>query len=196
LNLFKWLGKNCHFEFEFGKKGYSTNYKFSKKGDSTNRELRGYSYNLIIIIGTLQVYYKILYFHLNVYFELRFGAHFELVCEPWTPKKRDTWLLLKSSNDKFSYAMLCESKLLSWSLSTWENSYRFLQSHIQFMNILIMNDGIFQSCLEWESPVRSIIAFISFLSITYYFEPYMFPVALLLMFVKNYFLVGETYKVH
>jgi hypothetical protein len=30
----------------------------------------------------------------------------------------------------------------------------------------------------------------AFMTITYYFEPYMFPVGLLLIFLKNYILVG------
>ena len=51
-----------------------------------------------------------------------------------------------------------------------------------------------ESCLEWESPARSTIAFISFLTITYYFEPYMFPVALLLIFIKNYIVMSYIDK--
>ena len=51
-----------------------------------------------------------------------------------------------------------------------------------------------ESCLEWESPVRSTIAFISFLTITYYFQPYMFPVALLLIFIKNYIVMSYIDK--
>ncbi len=30
-----------------------------------------------------------------------------------------------------------------------------------------------ESCLEWEHPVRSVIAFAAFLTITYFFQPYM-----------------------
>ena len=51
-----------------------------------------------------------------------------------------------------------------------------------------------ESCLEWENPVRSTIAFISFLTITYYFQPYMFPVALLLIFIKNYIVMSYIDK--
>ena len=50
------------------------------------------------------------------------------------------------------------------------------------------------SCLEWESPVRSTVAFISFMTITYYFQPYMFPVALLLIFIKNYIVMSYMDK--
>ena len=53
-----------------------------------------------------------------------------------------------------------------------------------------------ESCLEWENPVRSTIAFISFLTITYYFQPYMFPVALLLIFIKNYIVMSYIDKSH
>jgi hypothetical protein len=45
-----------------------------------------------------------------------------------------------------------------------------------------------ESCLEWEHPVRSILAFVVFMTVTYYFEPVMVPVAMLLVFVKNYLL--------
>ncbi|CAG0900950.1 unnamed protein product [Darwinula stevensoni] len=48
------------------------------------------------------------------------------------------------------------------------------------------------SCLEWESPSRSISAFIVFLVVTYFFEFYMIPVALLLLFLKNYLLLSGT----
>ena len=51
-----------------------------------------------------------------------------------------------------------------------------------------------ESCLEWENPVRSTISFISFLTITYYFQPYMFPVALLLIFLKNYIVMSYMDK--
>lgn len=51
----------------------------------------------------------------------------------------------------------------------------------------IMEVGKFlQSCFEWESKARSITAFTVFLIITWFFEPYMLPVTLLLLFLKNY----------
>ncbi|PSN44732.1 hypothetical protein C0J52_20351 [Blattella germanica] len=43
-----------------------------------------------------------------------------------------------------------------------------------------------QSCFEWESTPRSIIAFVLFIVLCYYFEPYMIPIALLLIFLKYY----------
>ena len=43
-----------------------------------------------------------------------------------------------------------------------------------------------ESCLEWESPVRSLAAFVSFLAIVYSFQPYMLTVGLLGLFLKNY----------
>lgn len=42
------------------------------------------------------------------------------------------------------------------------------------------------SCFLWESTFRSITSFIVFLVITYTFEIYMLPVALLLLYAKNY----------
>ncbi|XP_062595979.1 multiple C2 and transmembrane domain-containing protein 1-like isoform X5 [Saccostrea cucullata] len=51
----------------------------------------------------------------------------------------------------------------------------------------IMEVGRFlQSCFEWESKARSITAFTVFLIITWFFEPYMLPVTLLILFLKNY----------
>ncbi|XP_078316309.1 multiple C2 and transmembrane domain-containing protein 1-like isoform X6 [Crassostrea virginica] len=53
----------------------------------------------------------------------------------------------------------------------------------------IMEVGKFlQSCFEWESKARSITAFTVFLIITWFFEPYMLPVTLLILFLKNYFI--------
>ncbi|XP_022662645.1 multiple C2 and transmembrane domain-containing protein 1-like isoform X3 [Varroa destructor] len=48
------------------------------------------------------------------------------------------------------------------------------------------------SCFQWESVPRSIIAFALFLLITWTAELYMFPLALLLIFGKNYLFVQMT----
>jgi hypothetical protein len=45
---------------------------------------------------------------------------------------------------------------------------------------------ICRSCFEWESTPRSIIALVTFIVLCYYFEPYMIPIALLLVFLKYY----------
>ena len=47
-----------------------------------------------------------------------------------------------------------------------------------------------ESCLEWEHPIRSAIAFACFMTVTYFAEPYMAPVALLLIFLKNYVIMS------
>jgi len=44
----------------------------------------------------------------------------------------------------------------------------------------------YRSCFEWESKPRSIIALVTFIVLCYYFEPYMIPIALLLIFLKYY----------
>ncbi|XP_067004497.1 multiple C2 and transmembrane domain-containing protein isoform X3 [Anabrus simplex] len=49
-----------------------------------------------------------------------------------------------------------------------------------------------QSCFEWESTPRSIIALILFIGLCYYFEPYMLPVAMLLIFLKYYIVMSLT----
>ena len=46
--------------------------------------------------------------------------------------------------------------------------------------------GFIKSCLEWEDVPRSVVAFIIFMTVTYYFEPYMAPIGLLLFFLKHY----------
>ncbi|GFY39142.1 multiple C2 and transmembrane domain-containing protein 2 [Trichonephila inaurata madagascariensis] len=48
------------------------------------------------------------------------------------------------------------------------------------------------SCFLWESTLRSISAFVVFLVITYTFEFYMLPVALLILYVKNYVIYALT----
>ncbi len=47
-----------------------------------------------------------------------------------------------------------------------------------------------ESCLEWEHPIRSAVAFACFMTVTYFAEPYMAPVALLLVFLKNYVIMS------
>ncbi|KAK6178984.1 hypothetical protein SNE40_011446 [Patella caerulea] len=42
-----------------------------------------------------------------------------------------------------------------------------------------------QSCFDWESKPRSIIAFIVYLVVVWIFEPYMLPITLLIVFLKN-----------
>ncbi|KAG8222833.1 hypothetical protein J437_LFUL010349 [Ladona fulva] len=43
-----------------------------------------------------------------------------------------------------------------------------------------------QGCFEWESTPRSLIALVSFIMLCHYFEPYMIPIAMLLIFLKQY----------
>lgn len=61
---------------------------------------------------------------------------------------------------------------------------------------LVCNDFFFfciiRSCWEWESKMRSIIALIIFVLGCYYFEPYMFPAAALLILLKYYLVCKET----
>ncbi|XP_076336283.1 multiple C2 and transmembrane domain-containing protein-like isoform X2 [Tachypleus tridentatus] len=48
------------------------------------------------------------------------------------------------------------------------------------------------SCFQWESAPRSIVAFITFLVITYTMQLYMMPIILLLIFLKNYIIITMT----
>ncbi|KAH0809663.1 hypothetical protein GEV33_013128 [Tenebrio molitor] len=45
---------------------------------------------------------------------------------------------------------------------------------------------IFQNCFEWESKIQSFAALVVFLVLCYYFQPWMLPVAGLLIFLKQY----------
>ena len=69
----------------------------------------------------------------------------------------------------------------------------FLNNVMRIKAIIMefVNMGKFvESCLEWEHPIRSVVAFIAFLIITYFFQPYMFPIGILLVFLKNYIIMG------
>ncbi|XP_069158238.1 multiple C2 and transmembrane domain-containing protein isoform X4 [Procambarus clarkii] len=51
--------------------------------------------------------------------------------------------------------------------------------------------GMFvKSCFEWEYPVRSTVAFIVFMVGTYCFEPYMIPIILLILYLRNYIILS------
>ncbi|XP_039277384.1 multiple C2 and transmembrane domain-containing protein isoform X3 [Nilaparvata lugens] len=43
-----------------------------------------------------------------------------------------------------------------------------------------------QSCFEWESTMQSIVSLVLFIVLCYYFEPYMIPLGMLLVFLKCY----------
>ncbi|RZC36102.1 C2 domain containing protein, partial [Asbolus verrucosus] len=45
---------------------------------------------------------------------------------------------------------------------------------------------LFQNCFEWESKIQSFAALVVFLILCYYFQPWMLPVAGLLIFLKQY----------
>ena len=47
-----------------------------------------------------------------------------------------------------------------------------------------------ESVLEWERPLVTVVVFVAFVTLTYYFQPYMFPIGLLLIFLKNYIVMG------
>ncbi|KAF4518390.1 hypothetical protein B566_EDAN010482 [Ephemera danica] len=48
------------------------------------------------------------------------------------------------------------------------------------------------SCFEWESIPRSIVSLVLFIVLCYAFEPYMVPIALLLVFLKYYIVTSLT----
>ncbi|XP_013925934.1 PREDICTED: multiple C2 and transmembrane domain-containing protein 1 [Thamnophis sirtalis] len=65
--------------------------------------------------------------------------------------------------------------------------------------MVIINAAYFiNGCFEWESPPRSLAAFVLFLIVTWNFELYMIPLILLLLLVWNYLLVisGKDNRPH
>ncbi|XP_041093619.1 multiple C2 and transmembrane domain-containing protein 1-like isoform X12 [Polyodon spathula] len=56
--------------------------------------------------------------------------------------------------------------------------------------MVLINAGLYiNSCLEWESPQRSLAAFLLFLLVVWNFEMYMIPLVLLLPLAWNYILI-------
>ncbi|XP_058843510.1 multiple C2 and transmembrane domain-containing protein 1-like isoform X3 [Acipenser ruthenus] len=56
--------------------------------------------------------------------------------------------------------------------------------------VILINAGLYiNSCLEWDSPQRSLAAFLLFLLVVWNFEMYMIPLMLLLPLAWNYFLI-------
>uniref|UniRef100_A0A0K8RXL5 Multiple C2 and transmembrane domain-containing protein 2 n=1 Tax=Crotalus horridus TaxID=35024 RepID=A0A0K8RXL5_CROHD len=57
---------------------------------------------------------------------------------------------------------------------------------VKRISMAIWNTILFlRSCFHWESPLRSLIAFVVFVTTVWHFEPYMVPLALLMLFVYN-----------
>lgn len=70
----------------------------------------------------------------------------------------------------------------------------FLRNVLRLKAIIVIFIDIgkyMQSCWEWESKMRSIIALVLFILGCYYFEPYMIPGLALLILLKYYLLSGE-----
>ncbi|XP_020710174.2 multiple C2 and transmembrane domain-containing protein isoform X3 [Athalia rosae] len=71
----------------------------------------------------------------------------------------------------------------------------FLRNVLRLKAIIVFfidHSKYIQSCFEWESTPRSIIAFALFIFLCYYFEPYMIPTAALLVFLKYYIVALVT----
>nr|XP_060617776.1 multiple C2 and transmembrane domain-containing protein 1 isoform X2 [Anolis sagrei ordinatus] len=64
--------------------------------------------------------------------------------------------------------------------------------------VLINAAYYINSCFDWDSPPRSLAAFVLFLFVTWNFELYMIPLTLLLLLVWNYFLIvsGKDNRQH
>uniref|UniRef100_A0A8C8E2X9 Multiple C2 domains, transmembrane 1a n=1 Tax=Oryzias sinensis TaxID=183150 RepID=A0A8C8E2X9_9TELE len=58
--------------------------------------------------------------------------------------------------------------------------------------MFLINTGCYiNSCFEWDSPQRSICAFVMFVIVVWNFELYMVPLALLLLLAWNYILIAS-----
>jgi len=83
-----------------------------------------------------------------------------------------------------------DPKMTQKWLETWKETER--AGAPGFMGKLEANsnwiewDECYRSCWEWDSTLRSSIAFIVFLLVTWYFEPFVLPLMLLLYFLHNF----------
>ncbi|XP_020291510.1 multiple C2 and transmembrane domain-containing protein 1, partial [Pseudomyrmex gracilis] len=74
----------------------------------------------------------------------------------------------------------------------------FLRNVLRLKAIIVIFIDIgkyVQSCWEWESKMRSIVALVIFILGCYYFEPYMIPGVALLILVKYYLVRHSVYLV-
>ncbi|XP_060576164.1 multiple C2 and transmembrane domain-containing protein 1-like isoform X3 [Ruditapes philippinarum] len=55
----------------------------------------------------------------------------------------------------------------------------------QIISTFIDGGKFVQSCFNWDSPIRSLTAFLVFLVLVWNFEPYMLPLTLLILLLKN-----------
>uniref|UniRef100_A0A8D2JEX2 Multiple C2 and transmembrane domain-containing protein 1 n=1 Tax=Varanus komodoensis TaxID=61221 RepID=A0A8D2JEX2_VARKO len=66
--------------------------------------------------------------------------------------------------------------------------------------VMVLINAVYyiNSCFDWDSPPRSLAAFLLFLFVTWNFEFYMIPLVLLLLLVWNYFLIisGKDNRQH
>ncbi|XP_063065903.1 multiple C2 and transmembrane domain-containing protein 1-like isoform X2 [Engraulis encrasicolus] len=68
-------------------------------------------------------------------------------------------------------------------------------SRVKRCIMFLINVGTYiNSCFEWESPQRSILAFLFFVLVVLNFEIYMVPLSLLLLLAWNYFLLASGRK--
>ncbi|KAJ7335767.1 hypothetical protein JRQ81_013708 [Phrynocephalus forsythii] len=66
--------------------------------------------------------------------------------------------------------------------------------------VMVLINAVYyiNSCFDWDSPPRSLAAFVLFLFVTWNFELYMIPLSLLLLLTWNYFLIisGKDNRQH
>ncbi|XP_064871487.1 multiple C2 and transmembrane domain-containing protein 2-like [Oncorhynchus nerka] len=78
-------------------------------------------------------------------------------------------------NPKFS------KKMLARNVYRVRNLYRAVQSTFQYIN----------SCFQWQSFQRSLIAFLIFLLVVWHWEFYMLPLCLVLLITWNYLQIAS-----
>ncbi|KAI4891820.1 hypothetical protein NFI96_016547, partial [Prochilodus magdalenae] len=88
--------------------------------------------------------------------------------------------------------VLCKSHDSSKKLSSIHKLLLQNFNRVRRCIMFLINVGCYiNSCFEWESPQRSICAFILFILVVWNFELYMIPLALLLPLAWNYILIAS-----
>ncbi|XP_059155451.1 multiple C2 and transmembrane domain-containing protein 1-like isoform X2 [Physella acuta] len=86
---------------------------------------------------------------------------------------------IRTVNPKEEKLMLPDQK---FKISTMKQNINRVS---QIIGVFIDTGRFIQSCFDWQSPPRTITAFIVYLVAVWNFELYMLPISLLLIFIKN-----------
>ncbi|KAH9497246.1 Multiple C2 and transmembrane domain-containing protein 2 [Dermatophagoides farinae] len=114
---------------------------------------------------------------------------------------KDKKLRHRSKGHIFLECWITYNQLKASVLTFTPRPTKYVQNEIKFKRTLFIRNAMrlkniclefveigqfLHSCIQWESPTRSIFAFITFLASVYYFEFYMIPLVILLYILMNY----------